>query len=117
MEPSPKQGSFPAHAVVSANYFEFIPRDFFCLAVVAILFFAAPAPLLAATVNLRDGSPVRLKLRYMLNTENVSKGVTIHFEVVEDVVAEGQVVIAKGAPAAGMVTRVKGAGNRKAKDA
>ena len=117
MKPSPKQGSYPAQVMVPAYPRESIPPGVFRLALIAVLFFAATAPLLAATVNLRDGTSVRLKLRHLLTTENVSKGDKIHFEVVEDVVAESQVVIAKGTPAAGMVTWVKGAGNKKAKDA
>lgn len=117
MKPSPKQGSFPARAVVPAHRGEFIPHGAFCLALMAILFLGALAPLRAATVNVRDGTSVRLKLRYLLTTENVSKGDKIQFEVVEDVMAFDQVVIAKGALASGLVTQVKGAGNKKAKDA
>jgi hypothetical protein len=103
--------------VAAASRGEFIPQGVFCLALIGILFSAALPSLRAATVNLRDGTSVRLKLRYLMTTENVSKGVTIRFEVVEDVVADNQVVIAKGVSATGMVTRVKGAGNKKAKDA
>ena len=117
MKPSPKQGSYPTPAVAAASRGEFIPQGVFCLALIGILFSAALPSLRAATVNLRDGTSVRLKLRYLMTTENVSKGVTIRFEVVEDVVADNQVVIAKGVSATGMVTRVKGAGNKKAKDA
>ena len=117
MEPSPKQGLHPAQTMVSARRSQFIALGVFCLALIVILSFAASAPLLAATVNLRVGTSVRLRLRHLLTTENVAKDDKISFEVVEDVVAEGQVMIAKGAPAAGMVTRVKGAGNKKAKDA
>ena len=117
MEPSPKQGCDQTPAVVSAHQFGFIPHNFCRVAVMAILFFAVTLPLLAATVNLREGTKVRLKLRHLITTENVSEDDKVSFEVVEDVLAEGQVAIAKGALAAGAVTRVKGAGNKKAKDA
>ena len=117
MEPSPKQGLDPSHAMVSAHRSQVISPGVFCLALIAILFFAAATPLPAATVNLRDGTSVRLKLRHLVTTENVAKGDKIQFEVVEDVVTFDQVVIAKGAAASGIVTQVKGAGNKKAKDA
>jgi hypothetical protein len=117
MEPSPKQWLFPALALVPARRGEFIPQVVFRLALTVILFFVAATPLPAATVNLRDGSPVRLKLRHLLTTESVTKGDKIQFEVVEDVVAFDRVVIVKGAPASASITQVKGAGNKKAKDA
>ena len=117
MEPSPKHGLDPTPATVSACRSQFIPPGVFCLALIVTVSFAAPAPLLAATVNLRDGTSVRLKLRHLVTTENVAKGDKIQFEVVEDVVTFDQVVIAKGAAASGIVTQVKGAGNKKAKDA
>jgi len=76
-----------------------------------------PSPLGAAQVRVRDGQEVRLLLHNVLTTENVEKQDTIDFDVGEDVVVNGHVVIAKGAPAVGKVVGVKGAGKKKAKDA
>jgi hypothetical protein len=53
----------------------------------------------------------------MLTTENVSKGDRVQFEVAENVVVADEVVIAKGAPAFALITDIKGAGKKKAKDA
>jgi len=117
MRPSPKLGSSPTKAVFTACGHDFLARGVFLLVFTTILVLTVPGSLRAATVNLRDGTPVHLKLRYMLTTENVTKGDKIQFVVAEDVVAADQVVIAKGAPASGLVTRIKGAGNKKAKDA
>jgi hypothetical protein len=74
-------------------------------------------PMSAAQVRLREGTLVRLKLLYNVTTENVAKGDRVEFDVAEDVVINGRVVIQKGAPAWGQVTDVKGAGKKKAKDA
>jgi hypothetical protein len=60
---------------------------------------------------------VQLKLRNVLTTENVVKGQAIEFDVAEDVVVAGHVVILKGDPAQGTVIAVKGAGKKLAKDA
>jgi hypothetical protein len=103
--------------VFTACGHDFLARGVFLLVFTTILVLTVPGSLRAATVNLRAGTPVRLKLRYLLTTENVTKGDKIQFVVAEDVVAADQVVIAKGAPASGLVTRIKGAGNKKAKDA
>jgi hypothetical protein len=56
-------------------------------------------PGLAAQVPVRDGQTVKLKLRNILTTDNVQKGEEIEFEVTEDVLVNGRVVIAKGATA------------------
>jgi hypothetical protein len=74
-------------------------------------------PGFAAKVPVRDGQLVRLKLRNILTTDNVQKGDGIEFEVMEDILVSGHVVIAKGAAAHGKVLDVKGAGKPKAKDA
>jgi len=71
----------------------------------------------AMHVRVRDGQEVRLALRNILTTENVMKDDVIQFEVAEDVVVMGHTVIGKGAPATARVVRIKGAGNKKAKDA
>ena len=82
-----------------------------------ILLFVVAIPASAVQVRLRDGQEVRLSLHNVLTTENVVKDDTIDFDVSEDVVVNGRVVIAKGAPAQGKVLRVKGAGKKRAKDA
>lgn len=74
-------------------------------------------PLGAAQVRVRDGQEVRLLLHNTVTTENVEREDTIDFDVAEDVVVNGHVVIAKGAPATGTVVRIKGAGKRNAKEA
>jgi hypothetical protein len=74
-----------------------------------------PAP--AAQVPVRQGVPIQLKLRNVLTTENVVKGQAIEFDVAEDVVVAGRVVIVKGDPAQGRVVAVRGAGKKNAKDA
>jgi hypothetical protein len=68
-------------------------------------------------VPVRDGQSVTLKLRNILTTDNVQKGDTIEFEVAEDVLINGHVVIAKGATAHGKILDVKGAFKPRAKDA
>jgi hypothetical protein len=81
------------------------------------LFALATIPALAMQVHVRDGQTVRLKLRNILTTDNVRKGDAIEFDVAEDIIINGHVVIAKGAIARGMVIEVKGAQKPKAKDA
>jgi hypothetical protein len=82
-----------------------------------ILFFSLAIPGFAAKVPVRDGQLVRLELLNILTTENVQKDDGIDFEVIEDILVSGHVVIAKGAVARGKVLEVKGAGKPKAKDA
>jgi hypothetical protein len=84
-------------------------------ALVGCLLLALPG--FAARVPLRDGQEVALKLRNVLTTDNVQKGDTIQFEVAEDVLINGHVVIAKGATASGKILDVKGAFKPRAKDA
>jgi len=83
----------------------------------AVYLAISASPLGAAQVRVRDGQEVRLLLHNVLTTENVEKEDTIDFDVGEDVVVNGHVVIAKGAPGVGKVVGVKGAGKKKAKDA
>ncbi len=63
------------------------------------------------------GTLVRVKLHYDLTTENVEKGDRLEFDVVDDVVVDGRVVIRAGAAAWGRVLEVKGAGKKRAKNA
>jgi len=74
-------------------------------------------PGFAARVPVRDGQSVSLKLRNILTTDNVRKNDVIEFEVTEDVLVNGHVVIAKGATSRGKIVDVKGAFKPRAKDA
>ncbi len=74
-------------------------------------------PGFASKVPVRDGLEVKLKLRNVLTTDNVRRGDEIEFEVAEDVMISGHVVIAKGATAHGKVLDVKGAFNPRANNA
>jgi hypothetical protein len=80
-----------------------------------LVYLSIPAP--AAQVPVRQGVAVQLKLRNVLTTENVMKGQTIDFDVAEDVVVAGHVVVLKGDPGQGRVVAVRGAGKKNAKDA
>lgn len=94
-------------------------RSRFCTSAI-VLFGAlvvAAVPLAAAQVRVPDGTLVALKLHYNLTTENVLKGDRVDFDVAENVVVDGHVVIPRGAVAWGKVIKVKGAGKKNAKDA
>jgi hypothetical protein len=80
------------------------------------LAWAAPL-VLAAQVRVPEGTLVRLKFHADITTENVVKGDRVEFDVAENVTVNGRVVIPKGAVARGVVTDVKGAGKKRAKDA
>jgi hypothetical protein len=66
-------------------------------------------PGFAARVPVRDGQSVNLKLRNILTTDNVRKNDVIEFEVTEDILVNGHVVIARGATARAKISDVKGA--------
>ena len=87
-----------------------------CFAALVLLSLLA-LPGFAARVPVRDGQTVPLKLRNILTTDNVRKNDPIEFEVSEDVLVNGHVVVAKGATARGKVLEVKGAFKPRAKDA
>jgi hypothetical protein len=74
-------------------------------------------PGFAMQVPVRDGQTLKLKLRNILTTDNVQKGDTIDFDVAEDVLVNGHVVIAKGATAHGKIVDIRGAFNPRYKDA
>lgn len=82
-----------------------------------VLLCLLPIPVFAAQAHLRDGQQVRVKLRNILTTDNVQKGDQIEFEVTEDILINGHIVIAKGSTAHGKIVDVKGAAKPKAKDA
>jgi len=86
------------------------------LAAVAVLALCA-LPGYAARVPVRDGQLVNLKLRNILTTDNVRKNDSIAFDVTEDVVVNGHVVIAKGSRAEARISDVKGAYKPRARDA
>jgi hypothetical protein len=76
----------------------------------ALIFLSLLAlPGFAARVPVRDGQSVSLKLNNVLTTDNVRKDDVIEFEVTEDVLVNGHVVIGKGSSARGKVVDVKGA--------
>ena len=84
----------------------------------ALIFLFLPIlPGWAMQIPVRDGQTVKLKLRNVLTTDNVQKGGTFDFDVAEDVLVNGHVVIAKGATAHGKVVDIRGAFNPRAKDA
>jgi hypothetical protein len=87
-----------------------------CFAALVLLSLLA-LPGFAAQVPVRDGQTVSLKLRNILTTDNVRKNDPIEFEVSEDVLVNGHVVVARGATARGKVLDVKGAFKPRAKDA
>jgi hypothetical protein len=89
-----------------------------------LAWFAAPVllsllalPGFAASVPVRDGQTVHLKLRNVVTTDNVRKNDVIEFEVAEDIIVNGHVVIARGATARGKIVDVKGAYKPRASDA
>lgn len=87
------------------------------LALVAAVLLAMPGKVRAAQVRVPNGTLVRLELHYVLTTDNAAKGDKIDFDVAENVIVDNHIVIPKGAAAWGQVIRVKGAGNKRAKDA
>lgn len=56
---------------------------------------------------LRDGTPLRLRTARNLTSANAQTDETIDFEVLEDVVVDGKLVIAKGSSAIGTVTHAQ----------
>ena len=62
----------------------------------------APSP----EFTLRNNTPIHLKVLQTLSSTSTHLGDKVNLEVVDDVVVEGLVVIAKGAAAAGSVTEV-----------
>jgi len=94
------------------------PPARYLIAGVVGLALAWAVPLLrAAQVRVPDGTLVRLKFHADITTENVVKGDRVEFDVTENVTVNNRVVIPKGAVARGVVTDVKGAGKKRAKDA
>ena len=53
---------------------------------------------------LQDGMPIKLQLRNKLDSHTAKAGDKIEFEVVNDVVVNGAIVLRRGAPATGMIT-------------
>jgi len=93
------------------------PARYLMAGVVALALVWALPLLLAAQVRVPDGTLVRLKFHADITTENVVKGDRVEFDVTENVTVNNRVVIPKGAVARGVVTDVKGAGKKRAKDA
>jgi hypothetical protein len=71
---------------------------------------AAPATKFSPPLNgfgLEDGTPVKLRLSRNLSSASDKKGDTVDFEVVEDVVVEGVVVIPRGGIAWATITEAQ----------
>ena len=105
----------PVHLICFRNLYRY--SEFLISSVALILLPLATVPAFAGQVHVRDGQTVRLRLRNILTPDNVQKGDGIQFEVTEDILINGHVVIAKGAMGRGKVIEVKGAQKPKAKDA
>lgn len=82
----------------------FIGR-FAALALLSLL----ASPGFAARVPVRDGQAVNLKLRNILTTDNVRRNDVIEFDVIDDILVNGHVVIARGSSARGKIVELKGA--------
>lgn len=85
---------------------------FISFCIVAALFSLSIPISLAQTSSesafvLYDGTPVRLQLSREMSSGTATTGETIDFEVMEDVVVEGFVIIPKGSVALGSVIRAK----------
>ncbi|MGD0921542.1 MAG: PEGA domain-containing protein [Terriglobia bacterium] len=93
------------------------PVRYLAAGVVGLALVWAVPLLLAAQVRVPEGMLVRLKFHADITTENVVKGDRVEFDVTENVTVNNRVVIPKGAVARGVVTDVKGAGKKRAKDA
>jgi len=78
---------------------------FAAAAVVALVPYFCSAPVCAA--ELRDGTPVPVRLVGMINSETTNPGQPLVFVVTEDVRIGGAVVITRGTPVAGLVTRAR----------
>ena len=66
-------------------------------------------PLIATTIPV--DTLVKIKLVTPLNTETSKVGDKVKFQASEDVIYNGQLIIAAGAPGEGVVTKVKSARN------
>ena len=69
---------------------------------IAIMCFQVSSGHTAQTVELKDGTPVMLKLTQEVSSAN-APGTTVNFTVTRDIVVDGYVVIAQGTPAQGTV--------------
>lgn len=67
---------------------------------------AMPSPA-NETLVLHDGTPVRLRLSRNVSSADANTGDNVDFEVLEDIAADGTVVIPRGATAIGTVTRAE----------
>jgi hypothetical protein len=66
------------------------------------------ASVLAATpLVLNDGTPVRMRLMRTVTSADSNVGDTIDFEVLEDIVVDGRLVVARGAVALATVTEAQ----------
>lgn len=59
--------------------------------------------ILQADVPLRDGTPVPVKLAQFISSETSISGDLVHFQVADDVLVDGRVVIKRGTAATGTI--------------
>lgn len=66
---------------------------------------AAPAPAAPPAVGmmLRNGTPIRVKLVKAISSGSAHVGDAVEFEVLEDVLVDGAIVVARGAKASGVI--------------
>lgn len=64
-----------------------------------------------ASVTIAKDSLIKIKIMTKLDTKNSRPGDAVDFQVLEDVYADGMLVIGKGAPGTGKVTKVEPAKN------
>jgi hypothetical protein len=67
-------------------------------------------PTAPLSFGLTDGQPIKVKFREEISSKTAQTNQTILFEVVDDVVVDGKVVIARGALAKGYVVKAKPSG-------
>src|SRR5687767_3330520 len=68
------------------------------------------ASLPAQPFTLTDGTPVRLRLNRNLSSQDAKVGDPVDFEVLEDVVVNGVMIIQRGSPVIGTITLAKSKG-------
>ena len=71
-----------------------------------VLLFAIVAPPLAASVTVPEGTKVSLEFTQKLDSRHASKGDRVSLRAQEDVIVNGEKVIARGAPATATVMEV-----------
>jgi len=63
----------------------------------------APSGIAATGMTLRNGTPIRVKLAKAISSASAHVGDSVEFEVLEDVLVDGAIVVARGANANGVI--------------